>query len=306
MSQDFIAFARACGLDLHSVDVYDRIIRVPTFNKPLKRNGALLLRSDGNGWVIAYDGDGQLQWFNDPRGKREWTQAEKDDWERKRKAEMRARVEGWAKAAKRAAEMLKTATLAEHGYLNLKGFTNMNGLVLPDGGLLVPMRNLTSNDLQGAQVIRWDAEERRWDKKFGYGMNPRLAVMRLGPRDATTVLVEGYATGLSVEAAARQMRLTCAVLVCFSAHNLVRVAEALQNAPFKRVVFADNDDIPPKEQAKREAGEEYEARGPGELAAVKTGLPYAMAPTVGWDANDLHKKRGLLAVCSLLMGALRA
>jgi hypothetical protein len=306
MSQDFAAFARACGLDLVQVKGHDRIYRCPTFNKPGKNNGAYMLRRDGNGWVIAYDAGGELQWFDDPAGPKKWTNEEKLAWERQRAKERLERERNWARSATQAEQMLKTCRIGPSGYLHRKGFPSAQSLCLPDGATFIPMRNLMTNELQGAQVIRWLPEERQWEKKFLWQMNPRLAVMRLGaPRDVATVLVEGYATGLSVLEACRQMYLTCAVVVCFSDANLVRVAEALQHAPFDRCVFADNDDIPPQERAKRDRGEPFEARGPGELAAVKTGLPYSMPPQVGMDANDWHMKHGVMSLCALVQKAIR-
>lgn len=306
MSQDFVAFARACGLDITHVKDYDKILRVPTFNKPNKRNGALLLRQDGNGWCIAYDGGGELSWFSDPRGPRAWTEEEKNAWKRKQAEAQRERAAGWAQSALKAEAMLKTCRTGNHGYLMRKGFQDTAGLCLPDGALFVPMRHLTTNSLQGAQVIRWLPQERVFEKKFLFGMNPRLAVLRIGQnRPQRTILAEGYATGLSIKAACVQMHLEATVLVCFSDHNLVRVAQALENAPFDRCIIADHDDIPPREREKRDAGEDYEARGPGELAAVAAGLPYAMAPELGFDANDVHMKHGLLPLCGLVMKAIR-
>lgn len=306
MSESFLGFARACGLDLLTIKAYDKIQRCPTFAKPKHQNGAYLCRSDGNGWCIAYDGGGELQWFDDPAGPKAWSEAEKAAWvARKRAAELEERRKH-DRAVQQAEEMIRAARPGIHGYLMRKGFESELGLVLPDGSLMVPMRNLTTNALQGAQLIRWLPAERRWEKKYSYGSDPKLAVMRLGaPGRVTTILCEGYATGLSILAAAKQMHLTCAVLVCFNDGNIVRVAHALENAPFARCVFADHDDIPPHESDKRDRGDEYEARGPGELAAVKTGLPYAMAPVCGDDANDHHQKHGLLSLCGLVMKAIR-
>jgi putative DNA primase/helicase len=51
-------------------------------------------------------------------------------------------------------------------------------------------------------------------------------------------------------------------------------------------VFADNDESKT-----------------GEKAAEQTGLPWIMAGTVGWDANDLHKAAGLFAVVKCIMAA---
>ena len=43
----------------------------------------------------------------------------------------------------------------------------------------------------------------------------------------------------------------------------------------------------------------------GERAAQATGLPYCMSETEGFDANDEHKKNGLMAVSKLLMAVRR-
>ena len=107
------------------------------------------------------------------------------------------------------------------------------------------------------------------------------SVFRIGnPKARRTWLVEGYATGLSLHAALTLLRLPDAVLVCFSAGNLKYVAGVTQG---QRLVFADND-----------------ASGTGERVARETGLPYCMAPVVGWDANDMHVKQGVFALADLV------
>jgi putative DNA primase/helicase len=39
----------------------------------------------------------------------------------------------------------------------------------------------------------------------------------------------------------------------------------------------------------------------GEKAAKKTGLPWAMSDVIGEDANDLHHRAGLAALCKLII-----
>lgn len=286
---DFISFARAHGLDLSHVSDFDRMLRCPTFHRPRKRNGAYLLRRDGNGWVIAFDGDGELRWFNDPHSVRTWTAEEKAAWQRKQDAQRRARVEGWAKAARKACEQLSTCHAGPNGYLHRKGFPELPALCLPDGALFVPMRHLDSNELVGAQIVRWLPDERRFEKKFTTGMRAKGAVLRLGRRGDATILCEGYATGLSIHAAARFLNLSASVLVCFSDSNMVHIATQLANAPYRRFIFADNDES----QA-------------GERAAVATGLPYVMSPVCPGDANDLHQSAGLLTLASLVIRLVRS
>lgn len=288
MSHEFIQFARTCGLDLIQIQECDKVCRCPTFNRPKKKNGAYMMRQDGNGWCIAYDMGGELQWFSDPKGPHVWTQAEKDDWKRRESAARADRTEGYAKAARTAQEMMRLCHLGPNGYLHRKGFPELQSLCLDDGALFVPMRSLTGA-IVGAQIVRWLPDEMRFEKKFIPSMRAKGAVLRLGRNDKhATILCEGYATGLSIKAACEQMNLVHTVLVTFSDGNMVHVAEILENAPFRRCVIADSDES-----------------GAGEKAAKATGLPYAMPEVVGYDANDVHQKSGLLAVCRLVMDAMR-
>lgn len=280
---NFIDFARAHGVVIEPSKLApsERIRRCPTTEKPRSTNGAFFW-DGGRGWVFAWDGEARVQWWNDPHAK-EWTEEEKRAWAVKRHAANADQQRKHENAALHAAMLIRSSTPDSHDYLIRKKLPNAQGLVLQDGALLVPMRNLFTNDVQGAQVIRWQADEMRWDKKMVPGMKAKGAVLRIGARTAQeTILCEGYATGLSIEIAARQLRLNAAVLVCFSDSNMVHVASLLTKG--KRYVFADND----KSLA-------------GEKAAQATGLPYCMSTTVGYDANDIHAHQGLLPVCSLLM-----
>jgi putative DNA primase/helicase len=189
--------------------------------------------------------------------------------------------QGWARAAFRAGELLKSAKHDEHNYLHIKGHGDQRGLVMADGALMVPMRHWRTNALVGAQFIRWIDAEAHYEKKMLPGMRAKGAVLRLGsPTAPRSWLVEGYATGLSVEAAIRLLRLRDSVVVCFSAGNLIHVAEQLHGC----VVFADND-----------------KSGAGERAAIATGKPFVMSPVQGEDANDMHKRAGVFKLAQMLM-----
>jgi putative DNA primase/helicase len=157
----------------------------------------------------------------------------------------------------------------------------MQGLVL-DGKLLIPMRNVVTNKLQGYQEIWWDAPNMKYEKKMLAGMRAKNAVFFLGERTAPEAwLVEGYATGLSLHAALRSVGLRASVVVCFSASNMVAVADQIKGRKF---IYADND--------KSETGAK---------SAEQTGLPWTMSDTVGHDANDDHKKTGLFSVVKKIM-----
>jgi putative DNA primase/helicase len=188
-------------------------------------------------------------------------------------------------AADASQKVIEQCELKTHFYLNSKGLPNVVALV-NDSTLVVPMRNLETNQVQGMQTIDWLPQERRWEKKMAFGMRAKGAVLRLGNQRAKEMfLCEGYATGLSVELALRRLRLNASVLVCFSASNLAHVATMVKGRAF---VFADND-LPLA----------------GETAAKKTGLPYCMSDVVGEDANDLHQRAGMVALCKLIIDVRR-
>ncbi|GAB3362690.1 MULTISPECIES: hypothetical protein [Giesbergeria] len=279
----FVQFARAHGVEIDPAKLYpsQKIRRCGTTEKPRSGNGAYFWDGE-RGWVFDWSGEAKVNWYNDPNAQ-PWTQAEKDAWKAKRQAQRAQQEQGYQRAAQQAAEMLRSATPGEHSYLHSKGFPLAQGLVAQDGALLVPMRHHQTNALQGVQVIRWLEDERRHEKKMQpYGMKAAGAVLRMGPPKAVeTVLVEGYATGLTVLEALRGIGIHAVVLVTFSAHNLTQVAQAVGG---KAYIFADHDQS-----------------GTGQKAAEATGLPWCMSPVEGEDANDLHQRAGLLAVRQLLM-----
>ena len=275
----FEEFCRAHGLIVDTLEE-GRWVRVPTTDHPRTKNGTYK-------W-LGYVGFCQNHatqvdvstWRPDAAAKpvdMARIHAKVADHERKQR-------EGWTRAAKAAEALLQSARPDQHGYLQIKGFEDAKGLVLPDDALMVPMRHLRTNALVGAQIIRWLPEERKYEKKMLPGMRAKGAVFRLGERHARrTWVVEGYATGLSVECALRMLKLRDSVLICFSAGNLIHVAEQLSG---EALVFADHD-----------------ASGAGERAAKATGLRYCMPAQVGHDANDCHKHLGIFKVASLMVDA---
>ena len=282
----FIEFARAHGVEIDPSRLFasERIKRCGTTDKPNGTNGAYFW--DGQrGWVFNWSAEARVQWFSDERTQ-PWTEEEKAAWRAKRQAAIASQDQGYQRAALRAAEMMRSAKPSEHNYLHNKGFPDAQGFVSEDGALLIPMRDLQTNNLHGVQVIRWDEESRRFTKKMTPGMRAKGAVFRMGEKTAPeTFLVEGYATGLSVHAALRSVGLRASVMVCFSANNMELIARQIRGRAF---VFADND-----------------KSGTGEKSAQATGLPYCMSPIEGEDANDLHARAGLMAVCAQLMAVRR-
>jgi putative DNA primase/helicase len=276
---DFMSFATAHGLQIDKLYPADRVQRCATTDKPRSRNGAWFW--DGvRGWVSDWAQGGELHWFDGD--KREFTPEEKRAWAIRKGAVQKRQEDSWKNAALAASIILRDCELKQHNYMHFKGLKDVLVLVNQANELIVPMRNAHTNDVQGIQIIKWVEADRNYDKKMLPGMRAKGAVLRLGPRNAQeTIFCEGYATGLSLEIAARQMRLSAAVMVCFSDSNMAFVAESFKGRAY---CYADND-----------------VSGAGERAAVKAGLRYCMSDVLGNDANDDHKKFGLMAVCKKLM-----
>lgn len=275
---DFIQFARVHGVEIHNLCISDKIIRTGTTLHPKSKNGAY--KFDGKfGWVQNWEqGDSVHVLGGDVR---EFTEAEKKEWAIKKRLQEESIERDYQMAAKKAEAIINGCTLKPHGYLSLKGFPEVNGLVTEDDVLVIPMRSMKGS-LQGIQSIKWLEEERQYEKKMLYKMKAHGAVNRIGSNRAQeTILVEGYATGLSVKMAIDRMRINASVLVCFSTGNLVEIAKSMN--PKTTYIFADND----ISQA-------------GEKCAVSTGLPFCMSDEIG-DANDLHQSKGLTAVCKKIM-----
>lgn len=238
--------------------------------------GSLFREAAANGWRDSGEQRGPL------------TEQDQADKRRARAARDAATIAEEARkqrayraAADESQKVIEQCELKTHYYLNSKGLPDVVALV-NDSTLIVPMRNLETNQLQGMQSIDWLPEERRWEKKMAFGMRAKGAVLRLGNLKAKeTFLCEGYATGLSIELALRRLRLNASVLICFSDSNMAHVAPMVTGAAF---VIADND----VSQA-------------GERAAIKSGLPWCMSDTVDEDANDLHRRAGLMALCKLII-----
>lgn len=272
----FIDFANANGLLIKDLHPSEKIKRCATVAHPKKLNGAYFWDGE-RGWVFDWAGDAQTRWYYTDKP---WTEAEKQAWKKKQQCNYEAQDRKYEWAAKKAQAIINAAQKMPHGYLHRKGFIEETGLVDAEGALIIPMRNVRTNSIQGLQKIQWI--EMEWQKKMMPGMRAKNAVHRIGSKNASeTILCEGYATGLSIHKAARQFGFDMAVVVCFSANNMVAVADQIQGRKF---IYADND-----------------VSGTGERVAKETGLPYCMSSVVGNDANDDHMQFGLMYVIQKLM-----
>lgn len=190
-----------------------------------------------------------------------------------------------ARAAAEAKRTLEQCRPSTHPYLIEKGLSSALALVRGPT-LIVPMYDFLTRELLGTQRIDWAADEQRWVKKMAWGMRMKGAVLWLGqPKAQEAFLCEGLATGLSIDLALRRLRLNAAVVVCFNDANLAYVGSLIKGRAF---VFADND----------------ESKA-GETAAIKTGMPYCMSEVEGEDANDLHKRAGIVDLCRLIIDVRR-
>lgn len=282
----FVEFARSCGLLIDHAIADGRWHRVPTTDKPRKRNGAYVLDQRGGAvrnWATM---DEFASWretgHNAPSV--DWARLNREARQAERTRRQRA-IHDAQSLIQRAQRVIPRATvrrrggmlegIAAHPYLVRKGHPRAAGLVV-DGRLLVPMYDYERGALVGAQLIGEDGE-----KRFVPGTRAKGAIHALG-QFGRTWLVEGYATGLSVRMALDRMYLGGRVWVCFSAGN---VAEIAKHGIGDCVIVADNDES-----------------GVGQRMAERSGRPYLLPDEQG-DANDLHLRRGIGAVVELLRRA---
>ena len=277
---NFAQFVAASGLIPKSIIADGRIHRCATMKHPRSKNGAYMF--DGRrGFVFDWSEAAVAQWWNDKEAK-PWSESEKKQWNAQRIADQKRKIEDYENSSKKAIQMLSECTLGTHAYLRSKQLPDAQGLIYTDGSLLIPMRDIDTVSVNGVQSIFMNEKQDGFEKRFSSGMKTKRAVFRIG-KGRRIVLVEGYATGLSVHAAASQMRLDMSVICCFSASNMVHVS-----ATHGHFVMADND--------KSETGEK---------AAIETKLPWSMPDSIGMDWNDVHAQRGLLAVCAALNELIR-
>ena len=175
--------------------------------------------------------------------------------------------------AVQARALIESCRIGTHCYLERKGFPHRRELIDEKKNLVIPMRD----SLDYAQILSAQIIAENGEKKFLPGGRAKGAVFRIGaPHASRIVLCEGFATGLSVDAALKRLPGLHAVLVCFSAQNLERVAK---RQPRTAVIAADND-----------------RSATGEESAKATGLRWTMPYEVGTDFNDLHINMGLHVV----------
>lgn len=157
----FLNHAQAYGLIIRELISDGRWHRVPTDDKPRKRNGAYLWdgeRGVVKNWATMESFSGYPSKESRPiRINRVF----RDDDALKH-----------ARAAQEALRQISEATLDKHPYLARKGFPEALGLVL-DKKLLVPMRDYKSGQVISLQSIGLD-------KKFLFGGRAKGAIFTIG------------------------------------------------------------------------------------------------------------------------------
>ena len=163
-------------------------------------------------------------------------------------------------AARKVTGIMRNVVMAPHPYLVKKGFPEEKGWVLEDK-LIIPMR--LKGSLVGCQQI-----DRDGNKKFLYGQVTKGASCVFDNKGAN-ILVEGYATALSVRRALKSVKQRYTIHVCFSAGNIIEIAKQVNHA----FIVSDNDNA-------------------GLLATRSTKLPYWVSDVAGEDFNDYELRVG--------------
>ena len=271
---EFISFCRAHGVLIDIPPPIGVWRRYPTDDHPKKRNGAVKFMGD-HGFVQNHAVDTEVSlWQPETPVKIDRVKIAKDlaAVEAKRRADQ-------ADAVKRAAFIMGETVLGKHEYLNRKGFIDSEDRIWGHEGkrtLVVPMR--VDGHLVGCQLIEEDGS-----KKFLYGQRTSNAELVIDNK-GVHILCEGYATGLSIQAALRKMSRRYTIHVCFSAGNMKKVAQGLPDG----LVIADND-----------------KSGTGERVAKEIGWKYWMSDVEGEDANDTHQRIGILKLGLSLVASLK-
>lgn len=270
----FADFVHSQGLIPKYIRADGRIHRCGTEKNPRSTNGAYMFDGE-RGWCMRW-GITDPVWWNDPHAK-PLTEQDKKAWHRKRLEDADRIHKKHLAAAKEAETILSECSFNSHPYMIKKGLPEATVLTNSDGFMFVPMRDYITNKLNGFQRIKWEAEKKEFKKKFLDGMKAKGSIFKIGT-GKESILVEGYATGLSVHHAIKRMNLSMAVICCFSASNMVYVSKEIGH-----FVMADNDESKT-----------------GEKSAIQTGLPWMMPETIDTDWNDVHVTGGIVPICKAI------
>ena len=272
---DFIQFASAHGLEITNL-VAGKITRCRTSDHRSKKNGSYYFEHDW-GWAMNWTVHDKPEFWKS--GKVVDTKELQLKIKKSQEKHQQERARLNLRAIRKSEWALSKCRNDISAYLASKGFPEMcfNMLFeddpeypLFDGRLpllCVPMK--IGNKLSGLQMIANDGA-----KKFIYGTNAELAIFDIG-NGSDVFLVEGLATGLSLQKILSQLKVSYKIRVCFSAGNMIKVAK-LHKDP---ILICDNDQS-----------------GVGERVGIESGKLYYMPPITGQDLNDECNKSGYFVV----------
>ena len=215
----FEEFAYEHGLLIDSLTM-DKWTRVKTIDKPNKLNGAYVFDGQGGAVINFATMDKHAIFKSDKPYVIDHDKIKRVNQERLDRQE---------EARKKAVYIVKSGLPSTHPYLIRKGFPE-RGLVWKEL-LVVSMR--VGSQLVGCQLI-----DKEGNKKFLSGQTTKGASLVIDNK-GRDILVEGYATGLSVRRALKLVKARYKIHVCFSASNMLEIAKSL-NEP---LVVADNDPV---------------------------------------------------------------
>lgn len=236
-------------------------------------------------------------------------------------AEQKAREERAAKAeadrlaraqaaAKRAQSQWRMAAqTGDSAYLVRKQVRPESCRFLPEGGIIIPMMryDMKPPAMVGKQEIADDGS-----KKYSGGMDKHGAACRLGSVLADgdlLIIVEGYATGLSVRMAIEDVH---PVFVAFDTSGLLSVAQIVRaNYPTSPILFCADDDYLTGGKGLEKA--QAAAASIGRASVVLPVFTAARRATkkdeslpMLTDFNDLHVAESLDQVAQQLNAAIKA
>lgn len=261
---NFLQFSQAHGLQIRDL-IHGSITRCPTASHPLAKNGAYYL-DDLWGWVQDWAAHPEIIiWKTDKILSPSDIAEQKKRMEASKKAYRAERAKLQQQAARKAKWILGECELDLHKYLAVKGWPEAVGNIWkrPDKDplLCIPMR--VGSEIFGVQMIAPDGQ-----KKFLYGQRCHDAAFVIGNGE-NVFLVEGYASGLSLQAALDALKIKYTIHVCFSAGNMARVAKGIPGA----ILICDND-----------------VSGTGQRVGLESGRRWWMSDSVGEDVNDYSRR----------------
>lgn len=247
----------------------EEISRVPTVNHPTSKNGWIFIGKDRHVAVAGnWETGGKKTIVTNPYLRRQDVPKEisKAISTYKIKKQNEQRVQ----AKKIQSTYNRLPNVDEFPYLEVKNVKPCNGLKIYKDKLFIPIFSF-DNEIISFQTITPEG-----DKKFAYGAKAEGGFFTIDGHKHCVILCEGLATGLTLN-----QTLGLYVFVCFSAHNMVKVAEELKNKKIGKILIAaDNDESD---------------TGLKEAKKCLLELPNAqilMPPDVGDDWNDHVNKHG--------------